>query len=337
MRAGLARWRYDAGRKAGLDRCVLEGPQGVLGTSPLGTGSSSSGEERRSTSYTCLSAYRQPSYNSTHPPTPVILTAQSIYNPQLIHLCPVCYSSPTCTYDPNLPNKPTPQPTYSIICPHLQSANSQTSISTHTTRPANLQPHRLAIHTYSTTPHRTYNLTTPPALQAGPYTLHSSPQTHPPSSLHHPPIPSTSPMPPHPPKPLHPNIHPTPVKHHPGPHLSSPSQQLPVSPQVLNDEMCEICEVWTAESLFPCRICSRVYHDGCLRRMGYLQNDSAAEMTETAHTETGWSCHYCVSAWGGAHRASAGWWVLPGSRGLHGCEQGPASQPVLGVLLPVFD
>ncbi|NXG45707.1 PHF24 protein, partial [Psilopogon haemacephalus] len=63
--------------------------------------------------------------------------------------------------------------------------------------------------------------------------------------------------------------------------------------QVLNDEMCEICEVWTAESLFPCRICSRVYHDGCLRRMGYLQNDSTMEMTETAHTETGWSCYYC--------------------------------------------
>ncbi|NWZ54728.1 PHF24 protein, partial [Haliaeetus albicilla] len=62
---------------------------------------------------------------------------------------------------------------------------------------------------------------------------------------------------------------------------------------VLNDEMCEICEVWTAESLFPCRVCSRVYHDGCLRRMGYLQNDSAVEVTETAHTETGWSCYYC--------------------------------------------
>ncbi|KAM6392038.1 PHD finger protein 24 [Rhynochetos jubatus] len=63
--------------------------------------------------------------------------------------------------------------------------------------------------------------------------------------------------------------------------------------QVLNDEMCEICEVWTAESLFPCRVCSRVYHDGCLRRMGYLQKDSAVEVTETAHTETGWSCYYC--------------------------------------------
>ncbi|NXD68526.1 PHF24 protein, partial [Eolophus roseicapillus] len=63
--------------------------------------------------------------------------------------------------------------------------------------------------------------------------------------------------------------------------------------QVQNDEMCEICEVWTAESLFPCRVCSRVYHDGCLRRMGYLQNNSAVEVTETAHTETGWSCYYC--------------------------------------------
>ncbi|KAM6228257.1 LOW QUALITY PROTEIN: PHD finger protein 24-like [Spheniscus humboldti] len=63
--------------------------------------------------------------------------------------------------------------------------------------------------------------------------------------------------------------------------------------QVLNNEMCEICEVWTAKSLFPCRICSRVYHDGCLRHMGYLQNDSAMEVIETAHTEMGWSCYYC--------------------------------------------
>ncbi|NWI17812.1 PHF24 protein, partial [Crypturellus soui] len=57
--------------------------------------------------------------------------------------------------------------------------------------------------------------------------------------------------------------------------------------------LCEICEVWIAESLFPCRICSWVYHDGCLRRMGYLQNDSTMEVMETAHTETGWSCNYC--------------------------------------------
>lgn len=63
--------------------------------------------------------------------------------------------------------------------------------------------------------------------------------------------------------------------------------------EIKNDEMCEICEVWTAESLYPCRICSRVFHDGCLRRMGYLLNDNALEVTEMAHTETGWSCYYC--------------------------------------------
>ncbi|XP_071988843.1 PHD finger protein 24 [Engystomops pustulosus] len=63
--------------------------------------------------------------------------------------------------------------------------------------------------------------------------------------------------------------------------------------EITNDEMCEICEVWTAESLYPCRICSRVFHDGCLHRMGYLRNDNAQEVTETAHTETGWSCYYC--------------------------------------------
>ncbi|XP_073536450.1 PHD finger protein 24 isoform X2 [Phyllobates terribilis] len=63
--------------------------------------------------------------------------------------------------------------------------------------------------------------------------------------------------------------------------------------EIANDEMCEICEVWTAESLYPCRICSRVFHDGCLHRMGYLRNDNALEVTEMAHTETGWSCYYC--------------------------------------------
>lgn len=68
-----------------------------------------------------------------------------------------------------------------------------------------------------------------------------------------------------------------------------------IFPQVVNDEMCDVCEVWTAESLFPCRVCTRVFHDGCLRRVGYIQGDSATEVTETANTETGWSCHYCVS------------------------------------------
>ncbi|XP_036383552.1 PHD finger protein 24-like [Megalops cyprinoides] len=63
--------------------------------------------------------------------------------------------------------------------------------------------------------------------------------------------------------------------------------------QPVNDEMCEICEVWTADDLFPCRTCTRVFHDGCLREMGYLSTDTLQEMRDTAHTATGWSCYYC--------------------------------------------
>ncbi|KAL4623194.1 PHD finger protein 24 isoform X1 [Arapaima gigas] len=63
--------------------------------------------------------------------------------------------------------------------------------------------------------------------------------------------------------------------------------------QPVNDEMCEICEVWTADDLFPCRICTRVFHDGCLREMGYVGTSALKEMREAAHTATGWSCYYC--------------------------------------------
>ncbi|XP_062870474.1 PHD finger protein 24 [Trichomycterus rosablanca] len=61
----------------------------------------------------------------------------------------------------------------------------------------------------------------------------------------------------------------------------------------VNDEMCDVCEVWTADDLFPCRTCTRVFHDGCLREIGYLREDTVQEMRETAHTTTGWSCYYC--------------------------------------------
>ncbi|XP_064152479.1 PHD finger protein 24 [Anguilla rostrata] len=63
--------------------------------------------------------------------------------------------------------------------------------------------------------------------------------------------------------------------------------------QPVNDEMCEICEVWTADDLFPCRICTRVFHDGCLREMGYVGTDTVQEMRDAARSATGWSCYYC--------------------------------------------
>lgn len=159
-----------------------------------------------------------------------------------------------------------------------------------------------------------------PILQPDPSTHHSSPPTHPltPSnSISHIPYNLFSVPAPHIPiflsslpLSIHPHLQSTAQIEKPSPCPHSSSEHLPIPPQILNDEMCEICEVWTAESLFPCRICPRVYHDGCLRRMGYLQKDSAVEVTETAHTETGWSCYYCVSAWSRGHQATAGWWVL---------------------------
>lgn len=60
-----------------------------------------------------------------------------------------------------------------------------------------------------------------------------------------------------------------------------------------SDEMCDVCEVWTADDLYPCRICTRVFHDGCLRGLGYLSTEALQEMRDIAHTVTGWSCYYC--------------------------------------------
>lgn len=62
-----------------------------------------------------------------------------------------------------------------------------------------------------------------------------------------------------------------------------------------SDEMCDVCEVWTADDLHPCRTCTRVFHDGCLRELGYLRAEALQEMRDTAHSATGWSCYYCVS------------------------------------------
>ncbi|XP_034048125.1 PHD finger protein 24 isoform X2 [Thalassophryne amazonica] len=63
--------------------------------------------------------------------------------------------------------------------------------------------------------------------------------------------------------------------------------------QLPSDEMCDVCEVWTADDLYPCRICTRVFHDGCLRELGYLRAEALQEMKDTAHTVPGWSCYYC--------------------------------------------
>uniref|UniRef100_A0A8D3AZI7 PHD finger protein 24 n=2 Tax=Scophthalmus maximus TaxID=52904 RepID=A0A8D3AZI7_SCOMX len=69
--------------------------------------------------------------------------------------------------------------------------------------------------------------------------------------------------------------------------------ELEKTEQPPRDEMCDVCEVWTADDLYPCRVCTRVFHDGCLRELGYLRAEALQEMRDAAHTVTGWSCYYC--------------------------------------------
>ncbi|XP_029693585.1 PHD finger protein 24 isoform X2 [Takifugu rubripes] len=69
--------------------------------------------------------------------------------------------------------------------------------------------------------------------------------------------------------------------------------ELDKTEQPPSEEMCDVCEVWTADDLYPCRICTRVFHDGCLRELGYLRAEALQEMRDTAKTRTGWSCYYC--------------------------------------------
>ncbi|XP_037547991.1 PHD finger protein 24 [Nematolebias whitei] len=69
--------------------------------------------------------------------------------------------------------------------------------------------------------------------------------------------------------------------------------ELDMTEQPPSAEMCDVCEVWTADDLYPCKICTRVFHDGCLRELGYLCAEALQEMRDTAHTVPGWSCYYC--------------------------------------------
>ncbi|XP_042620792.1 LOW QUALITY PROTEIN: PHD finger protein 24-like [Cyprinus carpio] len=66
--------------------------------------------------------------------------------------------------------------------------------------------------------------------------------------------------------------------------------------QPINDEICYLCEVWTADDLFPCRTCTGVFHDGCLREVGYLSTEALQGMMrrDVSHTtQSGLSCYYC--------------------------------------------
>ncbi|XP_033108240.1 PHD finger protein 24-like [Anneissia japonica] len=65
--------------------------------------------------------------------------------------------------------------------------------------------------------------------------------------------------------------------------------------KVRNDRHCSVCNKSSGGELFPCRICTKVFHEACLRRSGHIQDSSSLQQFKLANTNIGWSCHDCES------------------------------------------
>ena len=65
--------------------------------------------------------------------------------------------------------------------------------------------------------------------------------------------------------------------------------------QVENEELCSICSVYTGVEVHPCHVCSKVFHELCLKKKGKLYDHTDLDAFRKANTDEGWSCHDCVS------------------------------------------
>lgn len=59
------------------------------------------------------------------------------------------------------------------------------------------------------------------------------------------------------------------------------------------EELCDICSVYTGRETYPCRICLKVYHEGCLRKLGHCCDPASSILLKRALKPIGWSCHNC--------------------------------------------
>ncbi|XP_060068517.1 PHD finger protein 24-like [Ylistrum balloti] len=63
--------------------------------------------------------------------------------------------------------------------------------------------------------------------------------------------------------------------------------------KVRPEELCHICSVYTGRETYPCRICCKVYHEGCLHKLGYCKDPASCLLLKRALKPKGWSCHEC--------------------------------------------
>lgn len=64
--------------------------------------------------------------------------------------------------------------------------------------------------------------------------------------------------------------------------------------QVEPEELCHVCSVYTGRETYPCRICYKVYHESCLRKLGQCNDPASSVLLKRALKSTGWSCQNCV-------------------------------------------
>ncbi|XP_064604363.1 PHD finger protein 24-like [Liolophura sinensis] len=65
--------------------------------------------------------------------------------------------------------------------------------------------------------------------------------------------------------------------------------------EIVNDDLCSICGVYTYDDLYPCRVCTRVYHSSCLQVYFRCDEDGACfrQVDKAIRSVTGWSCFKC--------------------------------------------
>ncbi|XP_033636782.1 PHD finger protein 24-like [Asterias rubens] len=63
--------------------------------------------------------------------------------------------------------------------------------------------------------------------------------------------------------------------------------------KIPSDEMCAICRSHSGGVLFPCRVCTHAFHEGCLKKSGRAQDATARQMLYRSTSGVGWSCHDC--------------------------------------------
>jgi hypothetical protein len=49
------------------------------------------------------------------------------------------------------------------------------------------------------------------------------------------------------------------------------------------------------ETVYPCRVCTKIFHMKCVEKKGLLKNDIEKKSMLQAFSNIGWSCFECVN------------------------------------------